>query len=35
MTRFLEYVRDTLGKFIGNKFVLTNPAFYTPLEIGD
>lgn len=25
----------TIGKFIGHKFIFTNPAFYTPLEEGD
>ena len=33
--RFNEYFISTLGKFVGHKFVLTNPAFYTPIEEND
>lgn len=34
-SRFNEYFISTLGKFVGHKFVLTNPAFYTPIEEND
>jgi len=35
ISRFYDYVITVLSKFIGHHFVLTNPAFYTPIEEGD
>ena len=32
---FLDYFTQVLGKLIGQRFVMTNPAFDTPIELND